>query len=161
MCPVCAHVNLTWPKDFDQPSDQMFHHALEQLVKNVWHDQQKNVSQWEPFPEWIADGLEFSFMAHMVKLTSIGIGQNVCLDCHSLYTTRKHLVFAKLVAWNFTFRAPATICTGHKGLLRIVPNKVGKDRMASPPDAVAAHHGDAGFTIIADRVQYISHTSME
>jgi len=33
--------------------------------------------------------------------------------------------------------------------------------MASPPDAIAAHHGDAGFTIIADQVQYISHTSME
>jgi len=62
---------------------------------------------------------------------------------------------------NLTFGALATIHTGYKGLLRIVPNKAGKDRMASPPDAVAAYHGDASFTMITDWVQYISHACME
>src|SRR6266581_4440949 len=108
----------------------------------------------------MVDGLEASFTACRVKGTNIAIGQKICVNCRSLFTGWKCLVFAKLVGRNLTFRAPATVCTGHKGLLGVVPNKVSKYWMALPPDTVTAHHGNSSFTIVADRIQYIAHTPM-
>ena len=139
----------------------MFHHALKQLVKDVWRNRQKSVSQWEPFPEWVIDGLETGLTASRVKCANIAIGQEISIDCRSLHTRWKDFVFAKLIMQNLTFRTAATVCAGCEHLFRVVPNKIGKDRMTSLPDTVATHHGDSSFAIVADRIQYKGHACME
>src|SRR5260221_4339637 len=139
----------------------MFHHALKQLVKNVRCNRQIDVGQWELFPEWMVDGLEASFTACSVKRTNTVIGQKICINCHSLHAQRKGLVFAKLVRGNLTFWALAAVCTGHEDLLRVITYKVGKYRMTSPPGAITAHHGDSGFAVVTDRIQYIVYACME
>jgi len=107
------------------------------------------------------DRLEASFVARMVECTNVTISQMVHINYCSLFTRWKCFMFTKPISGDLTFWAPPTICTGHKDLFRVVPNKVCKDWVVSSPDTVAAHHGDPSFTMVIDWTQYTVHACME
>ena len=94
------------------------------------------------------DGLQTSFTASQVERVDIAIVcQKIRVDCLRLHVERERFVFAQLIRGDSAFGAPAVICAGHQGLLRVVANKDSEDGMASSPYSVTTHHGEPCFTI--------------
>jgi hypothetical protein len=127
-------VNLPWPKDPDQPFDKVLHDALKHLMKNVGRNRKEYVGKWESFPERMVDWFQSGFTTSQVKCVDIAVSQSICFNCCIAITGREGMVFAKLSAGNTTFGAPAIVCAGYEGLLRVIADENGKDRVASAPD---------------------------
>jgi hypothetical protein len=49
--------------------------TLEQLMKDIWCDGNKNISEWEVFPEWMKDQLDTGIMTHGVESVYIPVCQ--------------------------------------------------------------------------------------
>ena len=88
-----------------------------------------------------------------LTLSDAGFGESDRVEMHHIASTRSSL--------GLTFWTAATVCAGREHLFGVVPNKIGKDWMTSPPDTVATHHGDSSFAVVADRIQYKAHACME
>jgi hypothetical protein len=68
------------PKDANEPANQVLHHALKHLMKDIWCYQNKDVSEWKSCLEWMDYGFQSSFVASQMKCMDVPIHQKICVD---------------------------------------------------------------------------------
>jgi len=158
---MALRINPCCPKDVSYPLNEMLHHSLKQLMKDIRGNGNENVHEGERFPERMDHSLQARLVTHNMKAANVTISQTKCVNCHTLDTGQEHFIFAKLPRGNSAFRAPTVVRASYKRLLWVVTHENGKDRVTSPPDTVATHHCHPCFTIGLDRTKDVVHACME
>jgi hypothetical protein len=95
----------------------------------------------------MVDRFQTSFMTSLVKRGDVAISQTIGIKCCILDVGWGQFVFTKLIMVNMAFGAIATVCAGHKYLLRVVTNENG---VASVPDTIPTHQFNSSFATGTD-----------
>jgi len=76
--------------------NQVLHHALKHLMKDIWYDRNEDVRKGQGCPERMDNRLHSGFVASLMKLVPVPICQKVSPGHTPLCAEQKRLVFAQL-----------------------------------------------------------------